>query len=143
LVGRSQFSILHLVARRWRTVRVERHGSVPLERKSGHDGRDTWIESAPCAVTDQGFFNPSQPKSPLSPQCVAMHATMLARPVSVMPLSVCRQSAVVGGSATLAQLLRMLSHALLTGLAVAALSVALPVCGGNVETSGQALINAL
>jgi len=32
-----------------------------------------------------GFLVPSQPNRPLSPQCVAMHSTMLARPNSDMP----------------------------------------------------------
>src|SRR6185369_3541467 len=87
------------------------------------------------------FFVPSQPSRPLSPQCVAMHSTMLARPNSDMPDSVWRQSAKVGIRGRPAQLWRMRSHALVSGEAASAL-VASVLVGSGIG-SGQAAIKAL
>src|SRR6187551_2733659 len=71
-----------------------------------------------------------------------MHSTMLARPKSDMPASVCRQSVSVGASGCPAQPLTIFSHAVVTGELGAVVPVASALVGLGIG-SGQAAISAL
>ena len=66
------------------------------------------------AFTQSCSLLASQPSRPRSRQCVDTQAIMFARPVSLMPESVCRQSARVGDGASPVQLLTILSQEAMT-----------------------------